>query len=186
MNIPPNPFEPLREAFEHQILSSELADSTVPGTGLPRNVSRMNDVVLDGPHILVQIVALTEIGCSAFQLLQVRRARDEFEMGGIIGLDGEEDEIDGAQGKPKYPRNMLRFKLSDGHIEADAIEYRSLPELELGETPLGYKMLLKNPIIRAGMLWLEPGNVNLLGGMVEERAADQDSMFLAGLRERLG
>lgn len=186
LNIPPNPFQPLREALEHQILSSELADSTVPGTGLPRNVSRMNDVVIDGPHILVQIVALTEIGSSAFQLLQVHKAREEFEMGGIVGLDGEEDEVDGARGKPKYPRNMLRFKLSDGYIEADAIEYRSLPGLELGETPLGYKMLLKNPMIRAGILWLEPGNVSLLGGMVEDREADQDSIFLAGLRKGLG
>lgn len=141
---------------------------------------------LDGAHILVQIVGLTEIGSSAYQLLQVKKEREEFETGGIVGLDGEEDEVDGARGMPKYPRGMLRFRLSDGRNEAEAIEYRSLPALELGETPLGYKMLLKNPIIRQGVLWLEPETVSLLGGLDEDRVVNQDRMFSAGLRERLG
>ena len=50
--------------------------------------------------------------------------------------DGGED--DGPI--PRYPRSMLQFRISDGSTEIDAIEYRKIPELELGETPLGYKV----------------------------------------------
>jgi len=40
---------------------------------------------------------------------------------------------------PNYPRSMLKFELSDGAIRLNAIEYRKIPELDLENTPLGFK-----------------------------------------------
>ena len=85
---------------------------------------------------------MTDIGHSAFALQNVRQAR--IERADLAGLAGEEDENqdEGEEtgSVPKYPRSMLRFQLSDGATVLEAIEYRKIPELELGVTPLGYKV----------------------------------------------
>lgn len=108
----------------------------ITGTGLPQNLADLGNTVLRGP-ILVQITAITEIGHSAFSLQNVRQARlERADMAGLAG--GDDDDEEGPI--PRYPRSMLRFQLSDGSTILQAIEHRRLPELELGETPLGYKV----------------------------------------------
>lgn len=113
----------------------------LPGTGLPQNVYELDNTKLQGPPILVEIISITEIGQSAFNLQNVRQAR--IERADLAGLAEEGDEQDGGEDAgpvPKYPRSMLRFQLSDGATVLEAIEYRRIPELELGVTPLGYKV----------------------------------------------
>jgi RecQ-mediated genome instability protein 1 len=110
------------------------------GTGLPPNVSELDNAKLPGPPVLVEIVSMTEIGQSAFNLQNVHQARIErADLAGLAG-DEAEDEDPEAGPVPKYPRSMLRFQLSDGSTVLDAIEYRKIPEFELGATPLGYKV----------------------------------------------
>ena len=110
----------------------------LPGTGLPPNVSDLNKTKIPGSPILVEIIAITEIGASAFNLQNVRQARMEY--ADLAGLAEEEQDEEEATGVPKYPRSMLRFQLSDGSIVLEAIEYRRIPDFELGETPLGLKV----------------------------------------------
>jgi RecQ-mediated genome instability protein 1 len=126
----------------------------LPGTGLPANIGELNDVRLSGgaAAVLVEIVSITEIGSSAFNLMSVVNAREERERGvvsigsnpdgaqdaaGAVRQDYDEDDEGPIQ---RYPRGMLRFELSDGTTTLNAIEYRSIPQLELGITPLGYKV----------------------------------------------
>jgi RecQ-mediated genome instability protein 1 len=143
---PHGPLQPVLDALNTQILLSDLVDSMVPGTGLPGNVGVLNDVKLgvgagQGGGVLVQIIAITEIGSSAFNLLGVLKAREE--RGVILDPDALPNEnVDGDDEGPlqKYPRGMLRLELSDGTTRVKAIEYRPIPELELGVTPLGYKV----------------------------------------------
>jgi RecQ-mediated genome instability protein 1 len=132
-----SPSDNLHAILDHvemQLLNSDLRDSVLPETGLPTDVLTWQSSQLSKPGVLVEVAALTEIGHSAFSLLQVRERRIESE--GVVGL---EEEASGG-GLPKYPRSMLRFELTDGTVTIPAIEYRSLPQLELGETPLGYKV----------------------------------------------
>lgn len=135
---PAGPLKPVIDAVNSQLLQSDLSDSMLHGTGLPPNLSELNDVHLTGTGVLVQITAITEIASSAFTILNVMKAREER---GIVGLDeanvADEDDEGPIQ---RYPRGMLRFELSDGSTTLNAIEYRSLPALELGVTPLGYKV----------------------------------------------
>ena len=93
--------------------------------------------------MLVQIMAITDTGVSAFQLEQVRAAREERIVSGIGDEEGEENgdvEIEGEGPMPKYPRGTLRLRLSDGVTMLEAMEYRHLPQISLGPTPLGYKV----------------------------------------------
>ncbi|KAH9959580.1 hypothetical protein BC827DRAFT_491392 [Russula dissimulans] len=130
------------EQVEVQLLMSDLTDSMVHGTGLPHNVGGLQKGTLSGPPLLVQIVALTEIGHSAFNLMNVRKTKiDRADLSGLAQGDGDDNEDEAADEGPvpKYPRAMLQFELSDGAIRLNAIEYKKIPQLDLENTPLGFK-----------------------------------------------
>lgn len=152
------------EHVEAQLLQSDLCDSMSHGTGIPLALLTAPSGTLHGP-VLVEITAITEVGASALSLDQVRVARAERMAAGAGADAGEGEEaadleIDGEGPVPNYPRSMLRFELSDGATPLPAIEYRPLPELTLGVTPLGYKvrwgvllyiLLRSNPGLSAGL-----------------------------------
>ena len=130
----------IKEQVESQLLMSDLTDSMIHGTGLPQDLAGLQKGVLSGPPILVQIMALTEIGHSAFNLMNVRQTK--IDRADLSGLAQQGDNEDGADEGPvpNYPRSMLQFELSDGTIKLNAIEYRKIPQLDLENTPLGYKV----------------------------------------------
>ncbi|KAG8748093.1 hypothetical protein FRC10_008826 [Ceratobasidium sp. 414] len=162
LGVDPSDFETLRSHVEEQFLQSCLTDSALPNTGLPAPDS--HDVRIK--NTLCEIVSITEIGHSAFTLKNVRQARiDKEDLAGLAGDldDGEDYSI------PKYPRSMLRLEISDGHKTMRAIEYRRIPELELGVTPLGTK----------------PNGIQIKGYQTEELEENQDRNFIRGLRLRM-
>lgn len=120
---------------------SDLDDSMAPDTGLPTNIASLTSGRIGKPPnpILVQIVSMTEIGHSAFQLLNVRQTRiDRADLAGLIeaGVEDEEE----SEPIPKYPRSTLSLELTDGSVMMRAMEYKRMPDLELGVTPLGCKV----------------------------------------------
>ncbi|KAI1797125.1 hypothetical protein LXA43DRAFT_1138038 [Ganoderma leucocontextum] len=135
-----NPAHDMPDILENvntQLLGSDLADSMVAGTGFPQNVLGANHVVLKGP-VLVEVTEIMEIGHSAYSLLQVHESRTEYlKQAELRDASGDAQE---QKPMPKYPRSMLQFQLSDGASVLPAIEFKPLPQFELGETPLGYKV----------------------------------------------
>lgn len=111
------------------------------GTGLvlPRNINDGKAHILPADGVLMQIVSLAEIGHSALSLQNVRETRINRE-----GMDEEAARIAEEDEGPleDYPRRMLKMELSDGATSIQAIEYKRLPELVLGKTPLGHKVSL--------------------------------------------
>jgi hypothetical protein len=101
---------------------------------------------------------MTEIGSSAFQLQTVAEQRKDIINGTTLirRMDDEMDDEDEAaikEGKmPVYPRGMLKFELGvgDGTI-IDAIEFKRLPGIILGETSLGAKLKLRNVRVLRGI-----------------------------------
>jgi RecQ-mediated genome instability protein 1 len=129
----------ITEQVESQLLMSDLTDSMVHGTGLPHDIASFRKSTLSGPPVLVQILALMEIGHSAFNLMNVQQAKRE--RADLSGLARGDDEDEAGEGPiPNYPRSMLQFELSDGTITLKAIEYRKIPQLDLEKTPLGLKV----------------------------------------------
>ena len=113
---------------------------------LPSTTDAAHGTTLFPQPVLLQIVALTEIGSSAFQLQTVlEQRRDVLDGKTRIRRMGDEDdtgEMDLAElGKlPAYPRGMLKLELSDGRAVVKAMEYGRLGGLKLGETSLGAKV----------------------------------------------
>ncbi|KAI5989403.1 hypothetical protein F5J12DRAFT_727939 [Pisolithus orientalis] len=131
---------------EAQLLQSNLEDSTVPGTGLDAELVRIEDQTTGSVPLLVEIRSITEIAHSAFSLLNIHQTRlDRADLGLAVETRDHQEHGQGRQDEdqgpiPRFPRGMLRFELSDGHTLFQAIEFRSMPELVLGETPLGFKV----------------------------------------------
>jgi RecQ-mediated genome instability protein 1 len=147
LQISPHETKRLTDATEDALLDSDLSDSMQPGTGFPEGIATAEDLTVQGPSILVQIVDITEIGHSAFSLTNVRQTRlDQEDLAGLA-RQNEEDEnqeqVDEDAGPiPKYPRSMLKLQLSDGTVTLPAIEFKKVPGLELGVTPLGCKVIV--------------------------------------------
>jgi RecQ-mediated genome instability protein 1 len=133
----------IKEHVESQLLMSDLTDSMIHGSGLPDNLASLQKGSLSGPPILVQIMALTEIGHSAFSLMNVRQTKvDRADLSGLAHGDSEDEADEGPV--PNYPRSMLQFELSDGEIKLNAIEYRKILQLDLENTPLGFKVRISS------------------------------------------
>ena len=140
---PSTQMQQIIQNVEHQLLCSHLSDSMIQGTGLPPNVAGTSDTTttttrLRGPPVLVEILSIMEIGHSAFALNNTRQAR--IDKADLTGLGAEGAAGDGEEKIPKYPRSMLHFELSDGSLTFEAMEYRSIPQIQLGVTELGYKV----------------------------------------------
>ncbi|KAG1841692.1 hypothetical protein DFJ58DRAFT_666386 [Suillus subalutaceus] len=139
-SLSPTDFPQFSSHVTSQFFQSSLADSTLPNTGLPQNIHTIKKARLTGLPCLVEIRAISDIGISAFSLMNVRQNRvDRADLAGLVREDEEDAEEDEGP-VPKFPRGMLRLELSDGFTTVEAVEYRSIPQLELGVTPLGYKV----------------------------------------------
>jgi len=114
-----------------------------PHTGLPANVGDVNTITtLMGPPVLVEVIGMDDVSTSAFQLDQIRQAREERIRAGVGNEEGEEDgdvDVEGEGPMPQYPRGKLRLQLSDGETVLEALEYRRINELKL-TTPHGFKV----------------------------------------------
>ena len=146
LQISPHDAKRLTDATEEALLDSDLKDSMQPGTGFPDDITTANDLTVQGSSILVQIVDITEIGHSAFSLTNVRQTRlDQEDLAGLARQNEEvenQNQVDEDAGPiPKYPRSMLKLQLSDGTVTMPAIEFKRIPGLELGVTPLGCKVI---------------------------------------------
>lgn len=143
----PSTFDELTAYVDVQLLESDLADSMLPGTGISQRIlrdSESNPVRVKGP-VLVQIMSITDIGVSAWNLDKTRQIREERENSGAEQAEPEAEvdlDIEGEGPIPPYTRSMLRLEISDGCTTLRAMEYRKIADLVLGETPLGYKVYL--------------------------------------------
>ncbi|EGG07716.1 uncharacterized protein MELLADRAFT_62483 [Melampsora larici-populina 98AG31] len=184
----------LIKKIETQLLLSDLSSSTSSiNSPLPLTISLTNSlpnlpkqICLSDRGILVQIQSITEIAHSALSLESTYLKRKNHAQGRDRVLDLDDDDTLDRKEPIRFPRAMLKFELSDGHTSVNAIEYRRIDGLELGETPLGCKLLIKKVKVRRGILLLTPENTVVKGLQVEELDAQRDQIFQTSLDIRLG
>ncbi|XP_049876094.1 recQ-mediated genome instability protein 1-like [Pectinophora gossypiella] len=154
----------IKSLAREQWLLNDLKD-ICPGS-LPGNLKNMQKTRLDGRFTL-QINAAIDIGTPAYQqYLKLQKVNTE----NIEVTTNYDDKI------PSH--RMIKLYLTDGVQEVTAIEYKPMRNLSCDITP-GCKALIKGPLeCRRGMLLLTEGNIELLGGEVQEIAV---SNCLAGL-----
>ncbi|KAF5319894.1 hypothetical protein D9611_011102 [Ephemerocybe angulata] len=155
--------------LEFAILHARLEDVMKKGTGLRAEITLPSmHTTLKGPVIL-ELVHMTEVGVSAFALEKTRIDRDKvmhshLYKAGQRGLEVGLVELMELDSKlPKYPRKSLKYWFTDGEMEIQAMEYKALP-FTLGKAPIGIKVRFENVPIIGGVAYLEPDNIEVLGG----------------------
>ncbi|KAJ3537019.1 hypothetical protein NMY22_g5783 [Coprinellus aureogranulatus] len=178
-------------ALEQRIFHSRLEDITVPGTGLRPPTSRiLPHGILHGP-ILLEIVHIEEVGVSAFELESVRQERARIkhqrriEQVRRIVTPREDDAIQPRPILPVYPRSRIKVYFTDGFTLLEAVECERLPDIVLGETPMGRKVSLENAPIIAGVAHLHPANVTVHDGAVRERKLEHSVRMFRELKIRM-
>ncbi|XP_068617889.1 recQ-mediated genome instability protein 1-like [Battus philenor] len=146
---------------KEQWLLNDLKD-ICPGC-LPPNLRNQKSTTLNGRFVL-QINAAVDIGTPAYQqYLKLQKVNTE----NVEATINNEDKVSSHR--------MIKLYLTDGVQEVSAIEYRPMRNLSCDITP-GCKLLLKGPVeCRRGLILLTEGNVELLGGEVQE-LADANSL----------
>lgn len=150
----------LHAAVRAQFLASRLADS-------------MDHAQVHADHLptslVLQITAITDVGVSAQTLLDTLHARRT------------------QQPPPAFPRQMLRLQLEDGFGGViNAYEHTRIPDLLLGETPLGCKVRLQHAQREKGVVFLEPRTITVLGGTTPDLAQHSNRLLEEQLCAQLG
>ncbi|KAF5309695.1 hypothetical protein D9611_014705 [Ephemerocybe angulata] len=174
------------ETVRMQLLKSSLSESMDSTDGLPKGIGHLNsNLTLSGVPTLVEILSVSEVGSSAFQLDQVRKARGERLRAGGYDEHGEGNEEANLEGEEAKEEADLEMEGEDGTTQFQAMEYKTIPQLSLAHTPLGFKLQLKEVRFICGVANLEPDNVILLGGE-SDLNQHRDYYLRQNLRERMG
>ncbi|EFC47713.1 predicted protein [Naegleria gruberi] len=169
----------MKEAVYQQFLCSDYDQCAMkpsPNFKLFSNIEEQHGQILNGPFVL-QINDIWDIGIPTTEQIDMKELvpqnNEDVEEGEALFTDALQTEIVGSKGKrdytnSSYSRRMLKFTLSDGHVNnIQAVEYKPLDSLSL-KTPLGCKIKLTKVLVRRGILLLIPECISILGGSVEE------------------
>ncbi|KAJ3042625.1 recQ-mediated genome instability protein 1 [Rhizophlyctis rosea] len=165
----------LAQLVYDQYLHSDLADVGLPV--LPPNIAdpdHAHNIIIGAPNsrspghkgVVLQINDIMEVGVSVQHLLDCvldlkpQKALPTFDN----GYDEAEEPVEKVG---KFPRKMLKLTLTDGQQTLPAMEYSFLPDLSL-QSLLGMKIVVRNAVVRRGVMILERQNVECLGGSVSE------------------
>ncbi|KAM0748158.1 hypothetical protein T439DRAFT_328146 [Meredithblackwellia eburnea MCA 4105] len=164
----------LIKLVEEQLLLSDLSTSVLPSPSLLAVTSHSPSGIYfkaRNERVLVQVMAVDDIGHSALELRDTLKAKRDAKEG---------DE------KPVFARGTAKLRLSDGHTDIVAIELQKVEGLGLEEVSLGTKMLLHNVRIKNNIAFLTPASCTLkLPSSVQEFEEGREDSFERQWRERL-
>ncbi|KAF0974020.1 hypothetical protein FDP41_006951 [Naegleria fowleri] len=186
----------MKDSVFKQFLVSDydkIAQKPSPNYSLFSNLEQEHGKILKGPFVL-QINDIWDIGIPMTDQIDMDKelvdtSNEEMEEGDLLFSDALQTEIQGA--KPKkdytnsnYSRRLLKFALSDGHVNnIQAIEYKPLDSISL-KTELGTKVKISNVLVRRGILLLIPQSITVLGGGVDE-LIEAKKIFKSNLASKL-
>ncbi|KAI8387429.1 hypothetical protein BD560DRAFT_382472 [Blakeslea trispora] len=151
------------EAAYRQILSDFLSKdmSTTSPSVIPDDFGQTPIQTFPPGHlqqqgVVLQIQDAKDITNSTFSLLNSLQNLTTVRQTYVERQAGQE---------VTFPRGMLRWTLTDGTKQIQAMEMETIPELDL-KTPFGCKVLIKNCQVRRGMLLLYKSSIKVMGGDV--------------------
>ncbi|KAI4458924.1 recq-mediated genome instability protein 1 rmi1 [Holotrichia oblita] len=137
-----------------QWLQLDFRDIEVPQ--IPPNMKNAKKLILN-KSLSLQMMSCVDISKPKYSQLQKIKNLNALTRG------FDEEKENAPSGK-----RMLQLTLTDGVHEICAIEYKTVPKLDINLTP-GAKIKINAPItVRRGQILLEPQSVQILGGEVEE------------------
>lgn len=139
--------------------------------------------IVAGP-ILCQILDIEDIGHSRWSQVESIEAQERGEMTKgreIVRVVEQENEGSSEAAVPMQSKGPFKLLLQDAKgLKIYAFDLSGIDGLNTSMT-MGAKLMLKNVDVRRGVVMLEPGNVQVLGGKLDAL----DKAWKEGRKERL-
>ncbi|OAL46003.1 RecQ mediated genome instability protein Rmi1 [Pyrenochaeta sp. DS3sAY3a] len=139
--------------------------------------------IVKGP-VLCQVLDIEDIGSSRWSQVETIEARERGEMTKgreIVRVVETENEGTVEAAPLVQSKGPFKLLLQDAKgMQIYAVDLRGIEGVNTSMT-MGIKVILKNVDVRRAVAMLEPGNVQVLGGKLEEL----DKAWKDGLKERL-
>lgn len=176
---PSTPLNALQKTALFRLLSTDLTASLQISstTTFPSNVSNpeLKERKLPGP-IPVQILDIEDLGHSRWSQVENLEARERGETTKgreVVRVIPEETTSESStsaapsnNGSRTGPHKLL---LQDARgTKVYAFEVASIDGIDVAQTAIGAKLVLRDVVVARGLVLLEPGKVVMLGGKVEE------------------
>lgn len=184
---PNTPLPALKQTVGFRILASDITKSFDQSTSpvFPDDILRgtVSSRIVSGP-VVCQILDVEDIGNSRWSQVESIEAQERGEMTKgreIVRVVEQENDDPSAATPPIHSRGPFRLLLQDAKgVRIYALDLRGIEGLNTSMT-MGVKILLRNFDVRRGVVILEPGNVQVLGGKLEAL----DKAWKEGRKERL-
>lgn len=184
------PLPALQKTALFRLLATDLTTSLQPSPSstLPPNIAdpTIQELRLPGP-IPVQVLDIEDVGRSRWSQLEALEAaeRGETRRGHeVIRVIPEEGTAAPPASAASVGPHKLLLQDAKG-TKVFAFELNDMPGLELG-MGIGAKLVLKGLLVARGVVMLELGSVEVLGGKVEAWEKKWQGERKAKLKERAG
>ena len=184
---PNTPIAALRQTSLFRLLATDITTtlSPPPAALFPDDVLRgaTQSRHVAGP-VLCQVLDIEDIGHSRWSQVEAIESRERGEMTKgreIVRIVEQDDDNPSANTTQVQSKGPFKLLLQDAKgTQVYALELRGIEGLNTN-TAMGVKLLLRDIDVRRGVVMLEPGNVQLLGGKLEPL----DKAWKTGRKERL-
>jgi len=184
---PNTPLPAVKQTAHFRLLATDITTSLSQPAGsvFPDDVLKgtTKSRIVPGP-VVCQVLDVEDIGHSRWSQVESIEAQERGEMTKgreIVRVVEQENEGTAEAAAPVLSKGPFKLLLQDAKgLKIYAMELRGIDGLNTNMA-MGVKLLLKNFDVRRGVIMLEPGNVQVLGGKLEAL----DKAWKEGRKERL-
>jgi RecQ-mediated genome instability protein 1 len=184
---PNTPLPAIKQTAGFRLLATDITISLQPPANsmFPQDILRGTVLsrVVPGP-IVCQILDVEDIGNSRWSQVEAIESKERGETTKgreVVRVVEQENDDPSAAVAPIHSKGPFKLLLQDAKgLKIYAFDIRGIDGLNTN-TPMGTKLVLRNVDVRRGVVMLEPGNVQILGGKLEAL----DKAWKDGRKERL-
>jgi RecQ-mediated genome instability protein 1 len=184
---PNTPLPAIKQTAGFRLLATDITNSLQPPANsvFPQDILRgtVQSRVVPGP-IVCQILDVEDIGNSRWSQVEAIESKERGETTKgreVVRVVEQENDDPSAAVAPIHSKGPFKLLLQDAKgLKIYAFDIRGIDGLNTN-TSMGTKLVLRNVDVRRGVVMLEPGNVQILGGKLEAL----DKAWKDGRKERL-
>jgi RecQ-mediated genome instability protein 1 len=170
---PNTPLPAIKQTAGFRLLATDITISLQPPANsmFPQDILRGTVLsrVVPGP-IVCQILDVEDIGNSRWSQVEAIESKERGETTKgreVVRVVEQENDDPSAAVAPIHSKGPFKLLLQDAKgLKIYAFDIRGIDGLNTN-TPMGTKLVLRNVDVRRGVVMLEPGNVQILGGKLE-------------------
>lgn len=184
---PNTPLPAIKQTAGFRLLATDITSSLQPPANsvFPQDIPRgtVQSRIVPGP-VVCQVLDVEDVGNSRWSQVEAIESKERGETTKgreVVRVVEQENDDPSAAVAPIHSKGPFKLLLQDAKgLKIYAFDIRGIDGLNTN-TAMGTKLVLRNVDVRRGVIMLEPGNVQILGGKLEAL----DKAWKEGRKERL-